>query len=236
MHRAKAIEVEQGSDKWAAARRGRITASRMGDVLAKKTTNRYQDYQSEIAQELMGIEVETDAGPWFDHGKAMEPYARGAYEWKYGIELTNNVMFIHPEYDWLSASPDGVRVGTLDHPVEIKCRATHECADRKGNLRSCGGCGDPLRTWRKVREYIERTGKPEATYRPQIQAQAWVIGAPSIEYINYYHDPEQRVRKLHVLTVPRDEAYISQMEDRCMEFMIECYELANKDKAMLEAA
>lgn len=232
MIRTKMVEVEQGSEAWLEQRRGRITASKMGCVMAKPHTLRYRDYQAQIARELMGLEEFEDSGPWFEHGKAMEPDARGAYEFQKGIELTNNVFFIHPEYDWLAASPDGVRIETFDDPVEFKCRAPHYCTHKDGTLKQCGGCGDPMRNYRKAVSDIVRTGKIEAQYRPQVQMQIEVMGVDSVKYANYYHDEQRRKRKLYVHEVARDQAFIDRMLERAMEFMIECYQLAGKEQLL----
>lgn len=216
MVRTKVIEVVQGSDAWHALRRGRITASHMGDVMAGKHTKRYLDYRQAIAMELLGFEEDEESARWFEHGKAMEPYARGAYEWKYGCELTADVFCIHPKYDWLACSPDGLRKPDLDQPIEIKCR-------------------EKLRTYQsKVADSI-RLGRIDPTYRAQVQGQIWVMGVPSLEFVEYYHDQEQRVRKMHVTPVARDDAYIEKMEERCLEFMLECYQLAEKDPSRLAA-
>ncbi len=214
--RTNMVEVEQGSDRWRELRRGRITASRMGDVIAGKKTKRYEEYRQQIALELLGYEEEEESAPWFEHGKAMEPYARGAYQWRYNVNLTPNVFFIHPKYDWLGASPDGVRVDTFDDPVEIKCRAK-------------------LSTYLAKVDAERRTGKIEAVYRPQVQAQMWVMGCLSIKFINYYHDAEQQIRKLHMTVVHRDDNYIAKLEERSLEFMLECYQLADKDPGGLAA-
>lgn len=214
--RAKIVEVEQGSDQWAALRRGRITASRMGDVIARKTTKRYQNYLQQIAFELLGYEEEEESGPWYAHGKAMEPWARGAYEWKTGEQMNADVFCIHPKYDWLACSPDGLRVPDFDKAIEIKCR-------------------EKLSTYIAKVDFERRTGKIEACYRPQVQAQMWVMGLPEIKFLDYYHDTQMQIRKLHVTTVARDDAYIDRMETRALEFMVEAYQLAEKDTTRLAA-
>lgn len=208
--RCKVVEVEQGSETWDGLRRGRLTASRMGDVMAKPTTKRYQDYQQQIVFELLGHDEPEESAQWFEHGRAMEPYARGAFQWKYGIELTADVFCIHADHDWLACSPDGLSLPDYDMAVEIKCRLKY-------------------RTYVDKVSRCERTGKIDATYRPQVQAQLWVMGLPSLRFVEYYHDAEQRVRKMHVTEVQRDDAYIDKMEERALQFMVECYRLADKD-------
>ena len=53
------IQVTPRSDEWDALRRCRITASRLGDVMAKETTKRYRKLQQRLVLELTGaIHVE----------------------------------------------------------------------------------------------------------------------------------------------------------------------------------
>ena len=207
----------------------------MGDVMARKTSKRYRKYHQQIVFELLGDETPEESARWFEHGKEMEPYARGAYEWKYGVTLTPNVFCIHPDYDWLACSPDGLPIvkdaktggpkkddddnpviDDTKEPAEIKCRAA-------------------LPTYLKMVDESIRLDRIDPTYKWQVQAQLWVMGVPQLDYIEYYHDNEQRIRKMHVTTVKRDDALISQMETRCLEFMLEAYKLAEIDTGRLAA-
>ena len=211
MVRAKVVEVEQGSDEWLALRRRRLTASRMGDVMAKKTTKRYQDYQQQIVFELLGYEEEEEeAAPHFAHGRAMEPYARGAYEWKYNCKVTADVFCIHPEHDWMACSPDGLVLPDMEVPIEIKCREKYA-------------------TYHDKVARALRLEKIDACYRPQVQAQMWVMGVPLLKFVEYYHDSEMEVRKMHVMDVKRDDDYINQMSNRAADFFLECCALADVD-------
>ena len=118
------VTVEQRSDEWDALRRCRITASRLGDVMAGKETKRYREYQREIVMEMLGKEYINEDKPWFEHGKRLEPLALGDYQFKFGQALRNNVFLIHHKYDWLSATPDFMTI-KLDEGGEIKCRALY---------------------------------------------------------------------------------------------------------------
>ena len=203
----KTVAVEANSEAWDVLRRGRLTASHAGDWLAKPTTKRYKEYMKAIVLELLGYSEEEEDAPWFAHGKATEPFGRGAYEWKTGQHVDNNVMLIHKEHDWLSASPDGVWLPDFDGMIEIKCR-------------------EKLERYLHILEEQERTGKIEAGYRPQLQCQMLVSGLDQIDFVNYYHDQEQMIRKLHIFTVERDQAMIDRIEEKAMEFITECYEIA----------
>ena len=203
----KLVRTTAGSDEWLALRRGRLTASHAGDWIAGKNTKRYQNFLMLKVMELLGYEEEEEDAPWFEHGKAMEPYARAAYEWKTGIDTDNNAFLIHSEHDWLGCSPDGLWLPNFSGAIEIKCRAK-------------------LQTYLSKVAEQRRTGKIESAYRPQVQCQLLVTGLDSIDFVNYYHDDEQRIRKLDIFTVERDEGLISRIEERAIEFMTECYSRA----------
>jgi putative phage-type endonuclease len=124
------IDCEQGSGAWLAARAGRITASRVAEVLAyaKKggETQKRADYRIELVSErLSGLATEKYVTFAMKEGTRLEPQARTEYELATDV-LCDQVGFaIHPAMDFSGASPDGL-VGK-DGGVEIKCptRTTH---------------------------------------------------------------------------------------------------------------
>ncbi len=207
--RCKLIQVEQGSEKWKALRRGRITASRMGDVLAGKDTRRYIDYRMQLALELLGHKEDEEQARWMRHGKEMEPHIRSAYEFKTGHKLTNNVFCISEKYDWLGCSPDGIVLPNHDRAIEIKSR-------------------EKMSTYEQVMEKQRRLGKIDSNYRPQVAAQAWVMGLPSIEYCEGWADLGRQKVRLHVKTVPIDRELVEMMEFRCLQLMVEVWQLASR--------
>ena len=211
----KIIRVEQNSDEWLNLRRCRITCSRLGDVMAKPTTKRYQEYQRQIAQELCGIEHPEKDAPWFAHGKELEPRAIGAYQFRYNVQLERNVFLVHKEYDWLGCSPDGLYP---DHTqgVEVKCRALYKNYRMAKQMAEHFASVNPLRA-------------VEPGYRFQVQGAMWVTGLEHWWYVNYYEGEDLNgvpQRKLHRVEIPRDQELIDEMELRCMAFMSECYEIA----------
>ncbi len=121
--------IVQGSPEWFAARLGKVTASRVADVIAKTksgySTSR-ENYMVELALErITNTRQEgftSDAMKW---GTETEPLARAAYEALTG-ELVEEVgMVPHHRIPMAGASPDGLIRG--DGLLEIKCpnSATH---------------------------------------------------------------------------------------------------------------
>ena len=186
--------MRQRSDEWYQARLHRITASRMGDVLAAPSTKRYQNYMNEIVDAFIGVpDFENDIDkPWFYHGIAWEDEARGRYEWIQGCDVAQVGIIVHPKYDYISCSPDGL-VGN-DGGIEIKCRKSlksHLSAVRKGL-------------------------PPE--HKPQVQASLWITGRKWWDFISYYKNKETGTTNIHIYNVLPDDEYIKKLEKRCIEF------------------
>lgn len=112
--------MEQRSDEWFAARLGKVTASRIADVLMKTTTAGYQNYLSQLTCErLTGVVAETFTSTAVQHGTDTEPQARAFYEMETGAKVSEVGFIDHPKLPMAGASPDGlVGLGGL---VEIKC-------------------------------------------------------------------------------------------------------------------
>lgn len=122
-------EIIQGTDEWKQARLGRVTASRVADVIAK-TKSGYSasraNYMAElIAERLTGVPADKYTNAAMAWGTATEDEARAAYEFQAGVVVETVGFVAHPAILWSGASPDGL-VGD-DGLVEIKCpnTATH---------------------------------------------------------------------------------------------------------------
>jgi putative phage-type endonuclease len=112
--------VEQGTAEWFAERCGRVTASRIVDVMAKKTTAARANYASQLMTERLtgntGPSFSNDAMRW---GTDTEPQARAMYSFIEGIEVEETGFHVHPQIERSGASPDGL--SGADGLVEIKC-------------------------------------------------------------------------------------------------------------------
>jgi len=119
---------EQGSPEWFAARCGKVTASRVADIIAKTKTGFSTSRDNYLAQlvceRMTGKPAESFSNAAMQHGTDTEPFARAAYEAKADILVTEVGFITHPWITMSGASPDGLADEGL---VEIKCpnTATH---------------------------------------------------------------------------------------------------------------
>jgi hypothetical protein len=119
--------MEQGSAEWLAARRGRITASRMADVvnyLAKGGEGaKRKDYRLDlIAERLTGLCETSFVSSEMQWGIDQEQYARARYEIENDV-IVDRVGFItHPAMEFSGGSPDGLVTG--NGGVEFKAPKT----------------------------------------------------------------------------------------------------------------
>ena len=122
-------EIIQGSAEWMAIRTGKVTASRVADVIAKTKSGpaaSRKNYLAELALErLTGQKAEGFTNAAMQWGIDTEPQARIAYEFHRDVDVSEVGFIPHPTIADTGASPDGL-VG-LDGLVEIKCPlpATH---------------------------------------------------------------------------------------------------------------
>jgi putative phage-type endonuclease len=106
------ILCEQGTAQWLEARHGKITASRIKDVLDHIKTGegaKRRNYRIEqMAERLSGRSEDHYTSPEMMWGTEMEPYARAAYEVESGNMVDQVGFVLHPTFDFAGASPDGL--------------------------------------------------------------------------------------------------------------------------------
>lgn len=123
----RVIDCEQGSAQWLDARRGKITASRIADVLdtLKKGGEgaSRRNYRIELlAERLSGRSEDHYVSPEMAWGTEYEAIARASYEVERDAMVDQLGFVLHPTLDYAGSSPDGL-VGA-DGGVEIKCAKT----------------------------------------------------------------------------------------------------------------
>ena len=203
----------QGSPQWFADRLGKVTASRVADVIAKTksgaSTSR-ENYCVELALErLTGNRQESFSNDAMKWGTETEPLARAAYEARTGALVDEVGMVLHPTIELTGASPDGLIDG--DGLLEIKCpkSATHA-----STLLS---------------------GKPDGKYITQMMWQMACTGRQWCDFVSF--DPRFPADlQLLIKRIPRDDAKIAEIEAEVIKFLAEVDETVNKLLNMKEAA
>jgi len=121
--------MEQRTDDWFSARLGKVTASRISDVVAKTksgvSASRGNYMAQLIVERMTNKPTESYSNSAMQWGTDTEPLARAAYEMATNT-MVEEVGFVqHPDDEMCGASPDGL-VGE-DGLIEIKCpnTATH---------------------------------------------------------------------------------------------------------------
>ncbi len=118
--------MQQQSEDWFQARLGKVTASRISDVMAKTKTgpsaSRKNYMMQLLCERLTGRKEDMYVNAAMQRGTEMEAIARSAYEVDKGV-MVEEVGFVQcPIFFMAGASPDGL-VGD-DGLIEIKCPNT----------------------------------------------------------------------------------------------------------------
>jgi putative phage-type endonuclease len=198
----------QGSVEWLQARVGKVTASRVADVIAKTKSGwgaSRKNYAAElVAERLTGVPAQQFVNAAMQWGVDNESLARDAYQFFHDVTVEEVGLIPHPAIPDSAASPDGY-VGA-DGMVEIKCpnTATH--------IETILGQAVP------------------AKYVTQMQWQMACSGRKWCDFVSFDPRMPEKLR-LFVKRVVRDDAYIASLESMVREFLAE----VNKDVAALLA-
>lgn len=190
--------IEQGSTEWFAQRCGKVTASRVADIIAKTKSGpsalRANYLAQLVAERLTGTVAESYSNEAMKWGTATEPEARSVYEFALDCKVERVGFVEHQQIDMSGASPDGLVVGL--GLVEIKCpnTATH--------IETLLG------------------GSVPSKYVTQMQWQMACTGRQWCDFVSY--DPRMpEDMRLFVKRVGRDDAAIAELEQAVRVFLVE---------------
>lgn len=189
--------MEQRTPEWFASRAGKITASRIADMMARTKTGwgaSRENYMAElICQRLTGTCPESFESAAMRWGTETEPLARTAYEFL--REPVVEVGFVdHPTIPLAGASPDGT-VGD-EGLIEIKCPNTATHID-----------------------YLLGGGIPQK-YMLQMQFQMACTERKWCDYLSF--DPRlDGALQSKIERVERNEKLIGEIESAAVEFLAE---------------
>jgi len=193
--------MEQRTAEWFDARLGKVTASRVHDVIAQTkagySTSRKNYMMELMVERLTNTKQESYTNSYMQHGIDNEPIARAAYE-QVISGLVHEVGFVeHPLIKHFGCSPDGLveKKGL----VEIKCPNTAQHVDTILY-------GFPTR------------------YKAQVHSQMACTDREWCDFVSF--DPRMPEDKRMVrIRVQRDDEYISFLENEIKDFLMELEEL-----------
>lgn len=196
---------EQGTLEWFNERLGKVTASRVADVIAKTKTgwgSSRANYAAQlVAERLTGKVTDSYRNAAMDWGIMTEPDARVAYEFLTDATVEQVGFVPHPTIAMSGASPDGL-IGN-DGLVEIKCpnTATH--------IETLLGQSVP--------------GK----YNTQMQWQMACTGRKWCDFVSF--DPRMpESMRLFVKRIERDTTAVRDLETSVSEFLAEIDETVSR--------
>jgi putative phage-type endonuclease len=202
---------EQRTAEWFAARLGKVTASRVADLMATTKSGYAASRDNLMAQlvveRLTGQAQESYSNASMQWGTEQEPFARAAYEIATGQMVEECGFVPHPMIENAGASPDGL-VGD-DGLVEIKCPNTATMIETL------------------------LTQKVPSKYITQMQMQMACTGRQWCDFVSF--DPRLPAKaQLWVKRVPRDPEFILKMEVEIVKFLAELDGKANKLKDLFQ--
>jgi putative phage-type endonuclease len=191
-------EIVQGNPEWRALRCGKVTASRVSDLIAKTKTgfaaSRANLMADLIAERLTGVPIDGYTNSAMQWGTDTEPQARAAYEFYTDATVELAGFVPHPTIAMAGASPDGY-VGS-DGLVEIKCP---QCAT---HIETLLGQAVPSK------------------YVTQMQFQMATTGRAWCDHVSF--DPRMPPSmQLFVKRVHRDAKMIEELEAAVRDFLAE---------------
>lgn len=207
--------MEQRSEEWFKARLGKVTASKIADVMAQgrggKPSATRANYAADLVVErLTGVPKEGFTNAAMQWGAETEPQARASFTLETGLTVDEVGFCPHPTIQMAGASPDGL-IGEKGL-IEIKCpnSATH---------------------------IATLTGAPiDDKYMKQMQFQMACTGREWCDFVSF--DPRlPDEMRLHVRRVSADKDVIAEIEAAVTAFLAEVEAtVADLTSRYLEAA
>ena len=191
------MNAPQRTEAWFAERAGKVTASRVKDVIAKTKTGpsaSRKNYLAQlVAERMTGQTAESFSNSAMQRGTDLEPFARARYEMFRDV-LVEEVGFVsHPSIRWSGASPDGL---VSDGLVEIKCPNTATHID-----------------------YL-LAGKVPTEYQPQMAWQCVCTGRAWCDFVSFDDRLPERLQ-LFVVRYEPDHKYLAELEADVEAFLDE---------------
>lgn len=197
---------DQRTDAWFSSRLGKVTASRVADVMAKTKTGpsaSRQSYMDQLVVEILtGQRADSFSSTAMQWGTDTEPLARAAYEARVGEFVDETGFHLHPRIEQSGASPDGLIGEGL---LEIKCPNSSTHCDVLVNKKVPG------------------------KYVIQMQWQMACLERAWCDFVSF--DPRMpKELQMFLVRVERDDAHIQTLENEVEAFLAELNQRVNQLK------
>jgi putative phage-type endonuclease len=186
--------ADQRTQEWFAKRAGLITGSRVKAIAAGTTSQTAKNLLATLKWERRnGVCAPTYCNDDMERGTALEGEAREQYEIDQLVNVDEVDFIIHPDYDFIGISPDGL-VGD-DGLVEIKC---------------------PAETSAHLHQQHIDGGYYAKAYKHQINLQLACTGRKWCDVVSWY-PVEGEKQPLAIHRVERDEKAIEKLIAACIQ-------------------
>lgn len=175
------LDIEQNTDAWYEARKGKITGSKLKDIVVKRGTGRKVGFYELLADKLAAEEPEENA---MDRGGRLEDVAVESFATMTGKTIERVGLCVADFNEGIAVSPDGLirNDGKYTGAVEVKC----------------------LSAARHLQALIEQAVPDEYYY----QVLQYFIVNEDLETLYFvFYDPRITIKPLHYLTVTRESLY-----------------------------
>ena len=189
------LDCEQGSDERLNVRLDIPTATETENIVTatgKKSSGQIK-YMAELIEEsILGLQDNTFRSNFMERGNQLEPLARSAYEFITGNDVIQVGGVYLDEHKEVMVSPDGL-IPELKKGLELKCpkMSTH------------------------IRYLLE--GGVPAEYIVQVQANLWVTGYDTWDFVSYC--PEYQKQTIYLYTAKRDEVLMKAFNKLVPQFL-----------------
>jgi putative phage-type endonuclease len=176
----KTLKLQQNSDEWFEARKGKITGSKLSDIIVKRGNKKKIGFYQLIADR---IAVEADDEDPRDRGHRLEEEALKLFEEKHGDKLEQVGMWISDDNKNIAVSPDA-SFDNGKQAVEVKCLSS-------------------ARHLQAVIEFPTAAFDVPAEFQEQI-VQYFIVNEKLETLYLVFYDPRITAKPYHELIVHRD--------------------------------
>lgn len=174
----KRVKLEQNTPEWKEWRKGKITGSRLKDIIVKRGNARKLGFYEVLAERLT-VPHKNDDDDAMERGHTLEQEAVNAFAEITGYEVdTNAGVWVSDKNEHIALSPDGEIDN--EHAVEAKC----------------------LSSARHLQAYFEQ--KIPSDYEAQV-CQYFIVNEKLEQLYFVFYDPRIPAKPLHYIVVDRED-------------------------------